>query len=37
MLIKADIREPVIYIIILTGLLGVRLLHHLRQKKLSAQ
>lgn len=35
MLVKADIREPVIYIIILTCLLGVRLLHAARQKQLS--
>lgn len=33
MLVKADIREPVIYIIILSGLLGMRLLHHFRQNK----
>lgn len=37
MLVKADIREPVIYIIILTGLLGVRLLHAGRHKQLSRQ
>ncbi len=35
MLVKADIREPVIYIIILSVLLGVRLLHAARHKKLS--
>ncbi|MCX4191522.1 sulfite oxidase heme-binding subunit YedZ [Methylophaga sp. OBS1] len=32
MLVKADIREPVVYIVILTGLLGVRLVHAARQK-----
>jgi sulfoxide reductase heme-binding subunit YedZ len=37
MLVKADIREPVIYIIVLTGLLGVRLLHAARQKQPSRQ
>lgn len=31
MLVKADIREPVIYIFILTGLLGIRLIHHYRK------
>lgn len=35
MLVKADIREPVVYIVILTGLLAVRLLHAARQKKQS--
>lgn len=35
MLVKADIREPVIYIFILSGLLAVRLLHHLRKKTLA--
>ncbi|MCX4188082.1 sulfite oxidase heme-binding subunit YedZ [Methylophaga sp. OBS4] len=34
MLVKADIREPVIYIILLTVLLGMRLLRHYQQKKL---
>ena len=33
MLVKADIREPVIYIIILTGLLAWRLMHHLRHNR----
>ncbi|WP_438970067.1 sulfite oxidase heme-binding subunit YedZ [Methylophaga sp.] len=33
MLVKADIREPVIYIFILAGLLGVRLSHSYRNKK----
>lgn len=37
MLVKADIREPVIYIIILCGLLGVRLIHAARQKPRSSQ
>ncbi|MED5510611.1 MAG: protein-methionine-sulfoxide reductase heme-binding subunit MsrQ [Pseudomonadota bacterium] len=37
MLVKADIREPVIYIFILSGLLGVRLLHAGRQKQLNRQ
>lgn len=36
MLVKADIREPVIYIFILSGLLGVRLFRHYRQKKLAS-
>lgn len=35
MLVKADIREPVIYILILSGLLGVRLLHAARRTRLS--
>lgn len=35
MLVKADIREPVIYIFILVGLLGVRLIYQYRQKKLA--
>lgn len=35
MLVKADIREPVIYIFLLTGLLAVRLIYQYRQKKLA--
>nr|WP_036315259.1 protein-methionine-sulfoxide reductase heme-binding subunit MsrQ [Methylophaga thiooxydans] len=34
MLVKADIREPVIYIFLLTGLLAVRLIYQYRQKKM---
>jgi sulfoxide reductase heme-binding subunit YedZ len=34
MLVKADIREPVIYIIILTALLTIRLVYFYRKKKL---
>ena len=33
MLVKADIREPVIYIIVVSVLLAVRLIHHLRLQK----
>jgi len=35
MLVKADIREPVIYIFILTGLLSFRLIYQYRKKKLA--
>lgn len=35
MLVKADIREPVVYIIILSGLLGVRLIYAYRKKSLA--
>lgn len=35
MLVKADIREPVLYIALLTGLFGIRLFHYYRRKPLS--
>jgi sulfoxide reductase heme-binding subunit YedZ len=36
MLVKADIRQPVIYFLILAGLFGIRLIHHYRTRLLAA-